>query len=260
MKQSFAWWCFANRGLEPEALLAGAARIGYAGVDLLDEALWPLAARHGLAVAAVAGHGTLADGLGRRENSSRIEAELRAGIAKAAAARIPVLICFSGNRAPGIDTETGLAAAAETLARVAPTAEAAGVALALELLNSRVDHPDYLADHTAWGVRLRERVNSPAVRLLFDIYHLQIMEGDILRTIARDHRHFAHYHTAGNPGRGEFGGEYDLEQELNYPAILRAIRRTGFDGYVAHEFIPKGDPLAALARAHALTAATAEPA
>ncbi|AKC82980.1 xylose isomerase [Verrucomicrobia bacterium IMCC26134] len=253
MKQSFAWWCFANRGVEPEALLSGAARLGYEGVDLLDEALWPLARRHGLTVSAALGHGTLTDGLNRPANAARIETELRANIARAAAAGIPVLICFSGNRAPDLDDKSGLATAAATLARVAPQAEAAGVILALELLNSRVDHPGYMADRTAWAVRLCEQVNSPAVRVLYDIYHAQIMEGDILRTIDTHHRWFAHYHTAGNPGRGEFGGNFDRTQELNYAAILSAIRRTGFTGFVAHEFIPVGDPLAALARVHAFT-------
>jgi hydroxypyruvate isomerase len=259
MKQSFAWWCFANRGVEAGELLAGAARLGYAGVELIDEAWWPLARKAGLQVAAVAGHGTLADGLNRRENAARIEAELLANIAKAEAARIPVLICFSGNRGAGVDDESGLDATAETLARVARRAEAAGVTLVVELLNSRVDHPGYMADRSAWGVRLCARVNSSAVRLLYDVYHMQIMEGDVMRTIAAEHRWFAHYHTAGNPGRGEFaveGGAAHPGQELNYAAILGAIRRTGFAGYVGHEFIPAGDPLAALARAHALTEAS----
>ena len=246
--QSFAWWCFANRGVDADTLLAHAAHTGYAGVDLLDEALWPLAARHGLRLACIAGHGTLRDGLNRPENAARIEAELRANITKAAAHSIPVLICFSGDRHGASDDE-GLAVCAATLARVAPAAEVAGVTLAVELLNSRVDHHGYQADRTAWGVRLCERVNSPAVKLLYDIYHMQIMEGDVIRTIEREHRWFAHYHTAGNPGRGPL----DEHQELNYPAILRAIARTGFQGYVAHEFIPSGDPLAALSHAHALT-------
>jgi hydroxypyruvate isomerase len=248
--QSFAWWCFANRGIAPEVLFSEAAKIGYHGVDLLDEALWPLARHHGLSPACIAGHGTLTNGLNRRENASRIEAELRANITKTSANDIPVLVCFSGNRG-GLSDAEGLAAAAEILAHVAPAAEAAGVTLAVELLNSRVDHPDYQADHTAWGVALCEKVNSPAVKLLYDIYHMQIMEGDVIRTIERHHRHFAHYHTAGNPGRGDL----DDAQELNYPAIFAAIRRTGFTGCIGHEFRPAGDPLAALANAHALTLA-----
>lgn len=259
MKQSFAWWCFANRGVSADDLLAGAARLGYGGVDLIDEALWPAARKAGLQIAAVAGHGTLSDGLARRENAARIETELLANIAKAEAAKIPVLICFSGNRTPGLDDETGLAACAAALARVAPRAEAAGVTLAVELLNSRVDHPDYMADRTAWGVRLCAQVNSPAVGLLYDIYHMQIMEGDLIRAIDANHRRFAHYHTAGNPGRGEFatmdGVGAHPSQEINYTAVLGAVRRTGFAGYVAHEFVPAGDPLGALARAFALTEA-----
>jgi hydroxypyruvate isomerase len=247
-RQSFAWWCFSNRGVDADTLPSEAARIGYSGVDLLDEALWPLAARHGLRLACIAGHGTLRDGLNRPENSDRIEAELRTNIAKAAARAIPVLICFSGDRHGASDDE-GLAVCADTLARVAPAAEAAGITLAIELLNSRVDHPGYQADRTSWGVHLCERVNSPAVKLLYDIYHMQIMEGDIIRTIERDHRWFAHYHTAGNPGRGDL----NATQELNYPAILSAINRTGFQGYIAHEFIPATDPLAALTHAYTVT-------
>jgi hydroxypyruvate isomerase len=250
LRQSFAWWCYANRGVPATTLLAEAARIGYTGVDLIDEALWPEARRLGLQVAAVVGHTSLTDGLNRRENAARIEAELRGNLAKAVANGIPVLICFSGNRT-GLSDAAGLDAAAATLGRVAAEAERAGVILAVELLNSRVDHLEYQADRTAWGVALCERVGAPSVRLLYDIYHMQIMEGDVMRTIERDHRWFAHYHTAGNPGRGPL----DDQQELNYPAILRAVQRTGFSGYVAHEFIPRGDPVAALAEAHALTVA-----
>ncbi|MDR1280948.1 MAG: TIM barrel protein [Opitutaceae bacterium] len=269
-KQSFTWWSFANRGVEPEALLAGAARIGYAGVELIDESLWPRARDHGLEIVTANGHGAIENGLNRRENAPRILGELRASIAKAVEWRIPVLICFSGNRTGAgngnPDTSRsgdagGLAIAAETLARIAPEAERAGVTLAVELLNSRVDHAGYECDHTAWGVALCERVNSPAVKLLYDIYHMQIMEGDLIRTIRRDHRRFAHYHTAGNPGRGPIDGGAALpdgaaSQEINYPAIFRTIRETGYAGFVGHEFFPGPDPLDDLARAHALVAAS----
>jgi hydroxypyruvate isomerase len=240
----FSWWCFANRGVEPEVLLSGAARLGYRAVDLIDEALWPLARDHGLRIAAVNGHGTIEDGLNRRENARRIENELLANIDKAAQWQIPVLICFSGNR-NGLDDETGLAICAETLSRVAPRAAEAGVTLAMELLNSKVDHPDYQADHSAWALRLCERVGSPGFGLLYDIYHMQVMEGDIIRTIRDHHPRFVHYHTAGNPGRGPINST----QELYYPAIFNAIIETGYTGYVTHEFIPpKGsDPLRELA-------------
>jgi hydroxypyruvate isomerase len=244
LRQSFAWWCFANRGVEPDALLEGAAEIGYEGVDLIDEKLWPLAMSYGLDIVAVMGHGTIAEGLNDEKHAARIEQELTANIAKARDWEIPMLICFSGNR-HGASDEVGLEQCAKTLARVAPKAAEAGVTLMVELLNSKIDHAGYQCDHSAWGVELCRRVNSPAVKLLYDIYHMQIMEGDIIRTIRVNHEFFAHYHTAGNPGRGQ----PDETQEIDYPPIYRAIGETGYDGYIAHEFIPKGDPIEALKRA-----------
>jgi hydroxypyruvate isomerase len=246
--QSFAWWCVANRGIAPSTLLAGAAKAGYTGVDFLDEELWPLARDHGLSPAAIAGHGTLEDGLNRPENATRILDELHVNIEKAKRNGIRVLICFSGNRR-GQNDAAGLECCAQNLANIAPVAEAAGVTLAMELLNSRFDHKDYQADHTAWGVELCERVGSPAVKLLYDIYHMQIMEGDVIRTIEIHHRAFGHYHTAGNPGRGPL----DDGQELFFPAIFRAIARTGYTGFIGHEFHPRKDVLAELADAAAIT-------
>jgi len=244
LKFGFSWWCFANRGVEPKALIAAAAKLGYAAVDLIDEEWWPQARDAGLRIAAVNGHGTIENGLNRRENARRIEDELLIAIDKAAKWDIPNLICFSGNR-DGLDDETGLCICAETLAKVAPRAAEAGVTLAMELLNSKVDHPGYQGDHTAWGVALCERVGSPAFKLLYDIYHMQVMEGDVIRTIRDHHAYFAHYHTAGNPGRGPL----NHTQELNYPAIYQAILATGYTGYVTHEFLPPegSDPLRALA-------------
>jgi hydroxypyruvate isomerase len=245
LRQAFSWWCFANDKVSPDALLAGAARIGYQGVDLIEEALWPAAQRHGLTIAAVAGHTTLNNGLNRGENAERIEKELRESIAKARHWKIPVLICFSGDRYTGADDEAGLAQCAKTLARVAPLAAEAGVLLAVELLNSKIDHPGYQCDRTAWGLELCRQVDSPAVKLLYDIYHMQIMEGDIIRTIQQHHDYFAHYHTAGNPGRGQ----PDATQEIYYPAIYRAIAETGYNGFISHEFNPAGDPLSSLEKA-----------
>jgi hydroxypyruvate isomerase len=245
IRQSFSWWCFENRGLETDALLQGAKEIGYEAVDLIGEELWPVAKAAGLRISAIGGHASIEEGLNRRGNAARIEAELRANIAKAEEWGIPVLICFSGNRG-GISDEEGLAVCAETLARIAPVAESAGVALAVELLNSKVDHPDYQCDHTVWGAELCRLVNSPAVKLLYDIYHMQIMEGDIIRTIQAHHGVVAHYHTAGNPGRGQ----PDATQEISYPAIYRAIAATGYRGYVSHEFLPAVPPLEALRLAY----------
>ena len=243
IRQSFSWWCVADRGVPPDELLAGARKIGYEGVELIGEDLWPLAAGHGLRIVSTMGHGSIADGLNRRENAQRIETELRASIAKAAQWKIPLLVCFSGNRREDGD---GLEQCAETLARVAPAATDAGVILAVELLNSRIDHVGYECDRTAWGIALCERVSSPAVKLLYDIYHMQVMEGDIIRTIRERHRFFAHYHTAGNPGRGQPDGS----QELHYPAIYRAIASTGYGGFIGHEFLPGGPVLQALAGAY----------
>lgn len=245
LRQGFSWWCYADRGVADDELLKKARGIGYETVDLIDKSLWPLVLKHGLKLAAVDGHDGIEQGLNRRENGLRIEMELRTRIEDAEKFNIPVLICFSGNR-EGLDDEAGLAACADTLGRLAPVAADAGVTLAVELLNSKVDHVDYQCDHTEWGVQLCEQVDSPAVKLLYDIYHMQIMEGDVIRTIEKRHPYFAHYHTAGNPGRGQ----PDETQELNYPAIYRAIAATGYQGYVSHEFIPKGDPIEALQSAY----------
>ena len=243
IRQSFAWWCFANKGVENTALLEGAKALGYDAVDLIGEEFWAQAKDIGLNIAAVNGHASIENGLNRPENSSRIEAELLTNIEKAAKWEIPVLICFSGNR--GYDDEAGLAVCAETVAKVIPAAEKAGVKLAIELLNSRVDHIGYQCDKTVSAVRLSEQVNSPAFGVLYDVYHAQIMEGDLIRTINEHHKHFVHYHTAGNPGRGPM----DDTQEIWYPPIYRAIAASGYEGYVAHEFFPKADPLRELAEA-----------
>ena len=144
------------------------------------------------------------------------------------------LICFSGNRA-GLDDEKGLENCALGLKRIMKLAEEKQVTIAMELLNSRVNHKDYQCDHTAWGVELCQRISSERFKLLYDIYHMQIMEGDLIATIKKHHRHFAHYHTGGVPGRNEI----DDTQEIHYPAVMKAIVETGFKGHVAQEFIPK---------------------
>jgi hydroxypyruvate isomerase len=239
--QSAAWWCFTPSRMTPEAFLRAAAEAGLTAVDLVPPEHRDLVRAHGLTVSSIGGHASLQVGLNRRDQHDRIEAELRANIVEAARIGCPTLICFSGNRGGLADAE-GAEITAEGLARVAPAAEAAGVTLTLELLNSRVDHPDYQADHTAWGVEVCKMVGSPAVRLLYDIYHMQVMEGDLIRTIRAAHPYIGHYHTAGNPGRHDL----DDEQEIAYPAVLRVIAATGYAGVIAHEFIPRGDPAAAL--------------
>ena len=221
--------------------MRAATQIGYEAIDLVPSEFWPLVRDHGLKIAAVDGHASIHDGLNRRENSGRIVGELESNIARAAEWGIPNLICFSGNRDNHGDVEAA-EITAENLRQVARLAEDSGVTLVLELLNSKVDHPGYQCDHTDWGIKVCEMVASPRVQLLYDIYHMQIMEGDVIRTISKNHTYFGHYHTAGNPGRHEI----DDSQELNYPAIMRAILDTGYVGYVAQEFVPAGEPIAAL--------------
>jgi hydroxypyruvate isomerase len=190
------------------------------------------------------GGGTIAEGLNRTENHGKIEQQLRENIEKAAAAGVPNVIVFSGNRA-GLSDREGLDNCIGGLNRVKAIAEAKGVTICLELLNSKVDHKDYQCDRTAWGVEVVRAVDSPRVKLLYDIYHMQIMEGDVIRTLRDNRQWIGHYHTAGVPGRHEI----DETQELYYPAIFRAIRDTGFTGHVAHEFIPTREPLLALRQA-----------
>ena len=246
IKQSIAWWCFARR-VEPMELIKKAAQIGYASIEMLPREYWDAVLDHGMKIAIIGGHGTLTDGLNRRENHDRIEEELSRNIELAAEYGIPSLICFSGNRR-GLPDDEGIQITAEGLRRVTKMAEEKGVQLCLELLNSKVNHPDYQCDHTWWGVEVCKAVNSPAVKLLYDIYHMQIMEGDLIRTIKENIDYIGHFHTAGNPGRHDL----DDEQEINYRAVMKAIAETNYTGFVGHEFTPKGDPIEALERTFSL--------
>jgi hydroxypyruvate isomerase len=241
IKQSISWWCFVPAKLSAEKFVQEVARAGYPAIELVPPEYWALVKSYGLEISSIVGHKSIVSGLNRRDNHARIEAELRMNIENAQKWGIPNLICFSGNRA-GLDDAFGLEVTAEGFARITPVAEASGVTLLLELLNSKVDHPDYQADHTAWGAEVCKRVASSHVRLLYDIYHMQITEGDVIRTIRTYHEWIGHYHTAGNPGRNDL----DDAQELHYPAILRAITAVGYSGYIAHEFVPKGEPVLAL--------------
>jgi hydroxypyruvate isomerase len=207
-----------------------------------------LAHENGLVLASMCGHKDWRNGLNRRDNHDRIESELCASIDVAERLNIPGLICFSGMRDPNTNVEDSLATTAAGLKRVLPYAERKEITLNIELLNSKVDHIGYEADHTSWAVELCKRIDHDHFRTLYDIYHMQIMEGDVIRTL-RDNIHWiGHIHTAGNPGRHDL----DDEQELNYRAICRAIAQLPYDGFVAHEFFPKGDAIEALRSAFAL--------
>lgn len=247
--QSLCYPIFKPDDMSLDELFTTAAEIGYHAVEFWDrgedfEEVVELARRHGLVVASMTGHASLRDGLNKRSNHDRIEDELKTSIDLAAEHDIPGLICFSGDRQPHQTELQAIEAVADGFRRVAPYAERRGVNLNMELLNSKVDHPGYQCDHTAWGVAVCERVNSPRVKLLYDIYHMQIMEGDVIRTIRENIRWIGHFHTAGNPGRNDM----DDTQELNYAGICGAIAETGYDLYVGHEFRPKGDLIEALRR------------
>ncbi|HEY4384032.1 MAG TPA: TIM barrel protein [Ktedonobacteraceae bacterium] len=247
LKQSFCWGGFVRGAMTGEEIIPAAAKMGYTGAEFVPQEYWPLMKEHGLTLVSINGHQSIQEGLNRRKNHARIESEILAHLKLAEQWKIEKLIVFSGNRA-GLDDAAGAEITAEGLRRVAKAAQDAGVTLIMELLNSKVNHKDYQNDHVAWGVEVCQRVDSPAVKLLYDIYHMQIMEGDIIRTIQNNHAYFAHYHTAGNPGRHEI----DETQELYYPAIVRAILATGYRDFLGQEFGPLGDTLTALQNAFTL--------
>ena len=243
IRQSVSRWCYQKIPLDQLAEFA--ARIGLRGVDLLQPEEYEVPRRYGLVCAmGYAGAGEIKNALNRVENHASIEQAFRTNIPKAAKASVPNVITFSGNRA-GMSDEEGARNTIAGLNRVKKIAEAHGVTICLELLNSKHNHPDYMCDHTAWGVRVVEEVNSPNVKLLYDIYHMQIMEGDLIDTIRKNIQWIGHFHTGGVPGRHEL----DNSQEVQWEGVMKAIAEAGFNGYVAHEFVPTGDPLESLRKA-----------
>ncbi len=242
LKHSVSRWCYGRMPIDD--LCEAAKGFGYRGIDLLDPGEYDIPRKHGLACAMANGFGRIPVGFNRPDNHDKLVADAEKMIPLAAAAGVPNIVCFSGNRA-GLSDGEGIVNCVAGLKRLAPLAEQHSVTLCLELLNSKVDHKDYQADHTAWGVEVVKGVASPRVKLLYDIYHMQIMEGDVIATIRTYAPHIAHYHTGGVPGRNEI----DDTQELNYRRVMTAIADTGFQGFVAQEFVPKRDPLASLKQA-----------
>ncbi|QOI99834.1 MAG: TIM barrel protein [Phycisphaeraceae bacterium] len=244
LKQSVCRWCYG--GMPLDRLCELAASIGYRSVELLEPKDWPTVRAHGLdcAVAFSVPSNPIPKGFNRRDHHDSIIKELETRLPLVKEAGIPNQIVFSGNRA-GLDDREGRKACAEGLRRITPLAEQLGVTIVMELLNSRVDHGDYMCDRTEWGAALVDEVASDRFRLLYDIYHMQIMEGDVIRTIQRHGKAIGHYHTAGNPGRNEI----DDSQELNYSAIAKAIADSGYTGYLGQEFVPRKDPAASLRHA-----------
>ena len=241
--QSVCQWCYPHIPLDQ--LAEYAAKIGLRGVDLLQPEEYEIPRRYGLVCTmGYAGGGDIGKALNRVENHAAIEQAFRTNIPRAAKAGVPNVITFSGNRA-GMPDDEGARNTIAGLNRVKKIAEDHGVTICMELLNSKVNHPDYMCDHTAWGVRVVQEVNSPNVKLLYDIYHMQIMEGDLIDTIRRNMQWIGHFHTGGVPGRHELDGT----QEIQWDGVMRAIAEAGFRGYVAHEFVPTGDPLESLRKA-----------
>jgi len=243
INQSVCKWCYGKLPLEK--LAAEVKRIGYQSVELLLPNEFPTVKAAGL-TCAILGGASIPDGLNRKENHEKIEKHLREFIDFAAKEGIPNVICMSGNR-KGMPDDVGLDNCVIGLKRVVGYAEEKKVTLCMEGLNSKVDHKDYMYDHTKWGVELCKRVGSERFKLLYDIYHMQIMEGDVIRTIKQDHQYIGHYHTGGNPGRHEI----DETQELNYRFVMQAIADLGYTGFVSHEYSPSAghDPLAELVKA-----------
>jgi hydroxypyruvate isomerase len=245
INHSVCKWCYPKIALED--LCKAAKDIGLSSIELLDPPDFATVKKHNLDCAMVSfpqknGIGRIEKAFNRLEHHDTLVEIYTERLQQCADAGFKKLICFSGNRA-GLADEAGLKNSAIGLKRVLPLAEKLGITLVMELLNSRVNHKDYQCDKSAWGIALCKAIGSERFKLLYDIYHMQIMEGDVIATIQRDHTYFAHYHTGGVPGRNEI----DDTQELNYPAIMRAIVGTGYKGHVGQEFIPKRpDALASL--------------
>jgi hydroxypyruvate isomerase len=240
IKQSICQWCYGSIPLEK--LAAEAVKIGYKSIELLTIDQCKTIKPFGLTCAMIRCK-SITDGLNRKENHDWIEKELTTHIEFAASEGMPNVICMAGNRR-GMADEEGLANSTAGLKRVLGLAEKKKVTVCMEGLNSKVDHKDYMYDYTKWGVELCKKLGSPNFKLLYDIYHMQIMEGDVIRTIQDDKEYIAHFHTGGVPGRHEI----DETQELHYPAIVKAILDTGYTGYLGQEFIPKRDPIQSLAQ------------
>ena len=246
LKQSVSRWCYDKIPF-PDFCRA-VADMGLTAIDLLEEAEWPIVREYGL-VCSLGWRtgGDIPNGLNDPKNHDLIVNGLLRALPKAVASGVPNLIAFFGNRT-SISDETAITNCVAGLDRVKKAAEEHGVTIVVELLNSKVDHKGYLGDHTAFGVEVVKRAASPRVKLLYDIYHMQIMEGDIIRTIRENHQWIAHYHTGGVPGRHEL----DDTQELQWRTVAKAIVDTSYTGYVAHEFVPTRDPLTSLREAVAL--------
>jgi len=241
LKQAVCRGVFKGVKLDLDGMCQECVKLGIVGIDLVGPETFPTLKKYGLVPTMVPGGSGIKGGVNDKSLHAEIEPKMREAIKAAAEVGAPNVIVLSGDR-KGISDEQGLDNTVAFFNIIKKQAEDAGVTLCMELLNSKVNHPGYMCDHTAWGVEVCKRVDSPRVKLLYDIYHMQIMEGDIIRTIQQNFKYFGHFHTAGNPGRHEF----DETQELYYPPICKAIADLGYQGYIAHEYSPTKDALPTL--------------
>jgi len=243
LKQSLCRSVFSGAKLDLEGMCREASRVGSWGIDLVGPSDFPMLKKYGLVATMVNGASSIKSGINDKNNHAAFLPKFEEQIKAAAEAGAPNVIVLAGDR-KGISDQEGMDNSVEFLNRLKTIAEDKGVTLCMELLNSKVNHPGYMCDHTTWGVEVCKRVNSPRVKLLYDIYHMQIMEGDIIRTIRENIKYIGHFHTAGNPGRHEF----DDTQEMNYTGICKSIADLGFQGFIAHEYSPTKEPLETLDR------------
>jgi len=244
IRQSICGGCLRKSGMDKGQQASLAAKMGLVGMDLVGRNDWAVVKKHGLVATMVSGAGSIRKGLNDKSMHPKFLDDFRENIKAAADYEWPNVITMAGDR-KGISDEEGMDNCHAILKEAVKIAEDHGVTICMELLNSRVNHPGYMCDKSAWGFELCRRVNSPRFKMLYDIYHMQIMEGDLIATIRKNIQYIGHFHTAGVPGRHEL----DENQEIYYPAVMRAIVETGYDGYVAHEYTPTRDSVESLVQA-----------
>jgi hydroxypyruvate isomerase len=244
IKQSICSGCLGKAGLDREQTAKLLVEMGLVGRDLMGQGEWPTLKKYGLVATMVPGAGSIKQGLNDKSMHPKFMEEFKTNIKAAAEYKWPNVITMAGDRA-GISDAEGMDNCQTILKEAVKIAEDAGVTICMEMLNSKVNHAGYMCDHYVWAFELTKRVNSPRFKMLFDIYHMQIMDGDLIATIKKNIQYIGHFHTAGVPGRHEL----DENQEIYYPAVMRAIVETGYQGYVAHEYNPVREPIASLVQA-----------
>jgi hydroxypyruvate isomerase len=244
IKQAICRGCLRRSGMNMEQMAELAGKIGLVGMDFVGRNDWPILKKHGLVAAIVGGAGGIRNGLNNKSMHAKFLSDFQKNIKAAAEYKWRNVITMAGDR-KGISDKEGMDNCHAILKEAVKIAEDQGVTICMELLNSKVNHPGYMCDKSAWGFELCKRVNSPRFKMLYDIYHMQIMEGDLIATIKKNIQYIGHFHTAGVPGRHEL----DENQEIYYPAVMRAIVETGYDGYVSHEYTPTRDPMKSLIQA-----------